>query len=195
MTNQEFIESIRLEGEEWRDVRNAEGLYVVSSFGRIFSLERKIKKSNGVLQSFAPHILNGEYNRDGYRMVYVNYGEKRRLVAVHRLVAEAFIPNPQNLSHVDHIDRNRRNNNASNLRWVTCSENLRNREPHPVARILNGKIDRVYPFLFSVEADGFSAQLVSHCCLGRRKTHKGYQWKYLSATPCQYVKELFYSRD
>ena len=179
MTNEDFIKSISLEGEIWKDVLKAEGLYAVSSYGRVCSLSRTIQKTNGAKQTFSPQILNGGYNRDGYRMVHINYGEKRKFVSVHRLVAQAFIPNPRNLPFVDHIDRNRKNNIANNLRWVTQLENIHNREPHPVARMLNGKIDKVYQFLYSVSEDGFNVQLVSHCCLGRRKTHKGYMWKYL----------------
>ena len=190
MTNEEFLASITLEGEEWRPVKNAEEWYAVSSFGRICSLERTIIKKDGKPHNFHPKILSGYYHKDGYRMVYINYGSgKRKNMNVHRLVATAFIPNPNNLPQVDHIDRNPKNNHVSNLRWVTQLENLHNRKlrgipksnsrDYVVARIKDSLIDKIYPFLFCVEEDGFSRQSVSHCCLGRRKSHKGYQWKYI----------------
>lgn len=63
-----------------------------------------------------------------YFIVCLNWREKgirNKLVSVHRLVAEAFLPNPQNLPHVNHIDRNRRNNGATNLEWVTHKDNMK----------------------------------------------------------------------
>lgn len=179
MINEKFINSIRIDGEKWK-YADEKHWYAVSSLGRTCSLERTILQKDGKKRTYPPRLLNGEYNRDGYRMIIINNGcGKRKLVNVHRIVADAFVPNPNNFPCVDHIDRNRKNNHADNLRWVTQIENLHNREPRPVARICNGIIDKVYPYLYSVSEDGFWPQSVSNCCHGRWKTHKGYKWEYL----------------
>ena len=118
MTNEEFIKSISLEGEIWKDVIGYEGLYMVSSFGRVISLERKV--SNG--KSFRivpfsikkPNIINDSqnYKRFEYHL-YKNHRERKAITA-HRLVATAFIPNPNNYPSIDHIDANPLNNNINN---------------------------------------------------------------------------------
>lgn len=99
--------------KEWRDIKGYEGLYKVSSNGEIYSLisgkERvlKISKSNG-------YVLIDLY-KDGIGKWF----------RVHRLVAEAFIENPDNLPIVIHLDNNKQNNHYSNLKWGTISENTK----------------------------------------------------------------------
>ncbi len=72
-------------------------------------------------------ILKGGYNKDGYRHVILTEDAKKKTLLVHRLVAQAFIPNPEKKACVDHIDRNRTNNNVNNLRWATNQENSFNK--------------------------------------------------------------------
>lgn len=87
-----------------------------------------------------------------YLYVDLYFGGNHKVIAVHRLVAKAFIENPQNKDCIDHIDTNKENNNVSNLRWVTHRENTNNP-----------------PTLEAV---------VSRCCLGKRKTYRGYNWRF-----------------
>ena len=100
--------------EEWKDVVGYEGLYKVSNYGRVKSLGRYKK------------IISGKLNIWGYSQVgLTKYGTKK-MFSIHRLVAQAFIPNPENKPCVDHIDTDRRNNSVNNLQWCTYSENACN---------------------------------------------------------------------
>lgn len=105
--------------EIWKDVQGYEGQYQVSNLGRVKSLKRKL--DNG--RSVSEKILNSSSKKktqDGYLMVAL----AGRTFRVNRLVATAFIPNPDNKSVVNHIDGNKENNKADNLEWTTVSENM-----------------------------------------------------------------------
>lgn len=103
--------------EEWRDVAGFEGLYQVSNFGRVRGVKRVVA-GNRVLQ---PKILTSKGVR--YQSVDLWKDNKGHNKLVHRLVAEAFIPNPHNLPQVNHIDADLTNNCVDNLQWATASEN------------------------------------------------------------------------
>lgn len=113
--------------EEWRDIAGYEGLYQVSNLGRVRSLERK----NCVGKRIRERVLGTYYDTKGYAFVHlfktIQEGKsKKRTVRVHRLVADAFIPNLESKPEIDHIDGNTKNNRSDNLRWCTRSENIRN---------------------------------------------------------------------
>jgi len=78
-----------------------------------------------VLSKFTGKKMRPADNGRGYLILTLSIGKGRKVKAVHRIVAEAFIPNPNNLSDVDHIDGDRRNNHKSNLRWLTHGDNIR----------------------------------------------------------------------
>jgi hypothetical protein len=99
--------------EIWKDIEGYEGLYQVSNLGRIKSLNFKRSGKEGILKS------NPE---GGYCAVTLSH-KRRGVFYIHRLVATAFIPNPENKPEVNHINHNKRDNRASNLEWVTQSEN------------------------------------------------------------------------
>ena len=98
--------------EIWKDVEGYEGLYKVSSYGNVLSL--KYCGSN------RKHLLAQNPDHKGYLMVYLSKRGKRKTFKVHRLVASAFIPNPNNLPQVNHKDGVRNNNSVDNLEW--CDE-------------------------------------------------------------------------
>lgn len=114
--------------EEWVDINGYEGLYQVSNFGRVRSLDRcvktKIKHNNYAKRK--GKILKTIPHHNGYLFVSLSNGNKSKLYAVHRLVAEAFIPNNDNKPQIDHINTITNDNNVNNLRWVTASENSQN---------------------------------------------------------------------
>jgi len=101
--------------EEWRPVVGYEGGYEVSDWGRVRSLKYKRKR---ILYQYPSTAI--------YYLVALSKNGKVRRYGVHRLVAEAWIPNPQNKPQVDHINGCKTDNYVWNLRWTTQSENLRN---------------------------------------------------------------------
>ena len=111
--------------EVWKDVKGFEGLYQVSDQGNVRSIFTEIKDKNGVAKKHKPQILKQSMTTTGYKKVEIrNLESKRKSMKVHRLVATAFIPNPENKPFINHIDSNPINNKLSNLEWCTGSENL-----------------------------------------------------------------------
>ena len=113
--------------EIWKDIKDFEGIYQVSTFGRIKRLSRKtinegLLGKNKELQ-LKEIILKPSTITKGYRGITLTKDKKRYPKKVHRLVAEAFIPNPNNKPQINHIDCNKSNNNVNNLEWCTNSEN------------------------------------------------------------------------
>lgn len=197
MTNQEFIESISLPNEEWRDVVGYEGYYMVSSFGRMCSMQRTITQKNGISRIVNHSLLQLRVNKNGYATVYLRKPNHTKNCTVHRLVAKAFIPNPDNKPCVDHINRERTCNNVSNLKWCTYSENMRNplslpfyrkinlgrKRPYaykPIVAIKDNQVVYQFEKLTDCIQYGFNYTSVSAICCGRRKFHKGFTFMYLS---------------
>lgn len=110
------------ENELWKPIDGFEGMYEVSSHGRVRSLNRSVKTVRG-LWTYKGKILSQYVGNNGYSCTRIR--EKGFLALVHRLVADAFIPNPDNLNTVDHIDGDKQNNRASNLRWMSLSNNVK----------------------------------------------------------------------
>ena len=104
--------------EIWKDIEGYEGFYQVSNLGRVKSLHRLIKFSNGGTREYPEKILK-QYKANGYWVVGLNNHGKKTQVSVHRLVAEAFIPNPNNLPQVAHKDE--KNFKTSN----ECNNNVK----------------------------------------------------------------------
>lgn len=84
--------------------------------------------STGEVRNFDGIHLKQHNDKDGYKRLALSKDGKQKMFIVHRLVGQAFIPNPENKPLIDHIDRNKSNNNVSNLRWATPSENNLNRD-------------------------------------------------------------------
>ena len=110
--------------EIWKDIPSYEGYYQVSNLGNFRGLPRITKyKSNGIRNYPGKNLLT-ETTKDNYqRIVLMKEGVKIRYQA-HRLVALAFIPNPENKPFINHIDGNKSNNIVTNLEWCTASENM-----------------------------------------------------------------------
>lgn len=112
--------------EIWKDILGYEGIYQVSNLGNVKSLDRDYIAGNGSIRHISEHFLKQSETQKGYLNVYLFNNGKRRTIPVHRLVAEAFIPNPDNKPQVDHINGDKKLNVVSNLRWATNEENCRN---------------------------------------------------------------------
>lgn len=124
MENQDFIQKISLPGEEWKDVVGFEGKYIVSSIGRVAAMSFPIN-AGSLHYCRRPHLLTTRRYSSGYVYTALSCGKNRsRGISVHRLVATAFLPNPNNLPHINHKDENKSNNRLENLEWCTVSYNV-----------------------------------------------------------------------
>ena len=113
--------------EIWKDIKGYEGLYQVSNYGRIKTLinfNSKHSYSKKELKERKEKILK-EHECNGYLRVTLSKKQKSKHYRVHRLVAQAFIPNPENKPQINHKDNNRKNNNVNNLEWCTALYNNR----------------------------------------------------------------------
>lgn len=110
---------------KWRDVKGWEGLYQVSDLGEIRSVARIVKRSNGTVQHFKGRLMAVGPNTEGYLVLRLSNSSmgRRQMARAHRLVADAFLANPDNLNEINHIDGNKTNNCASNLEWCTTKQN------------------------------------------------------------------------
>lgn len=159
-------------GEVWKDVTGFEGLYQVSDLGRV----RRDEK-----------ILSPAKSEDDYLQVVLCKNGYMATSFVHRLVAVAFLPNPNDLPVVNHKDENPGNNHASNLEWCTRRYNtnygtalLRRTKAQsiPVVQLLNGAVVRTWDSMADAQRAGFHAGCISLCCRGQRPTHRGYEWQF-----------------
>lgn len=117
-----------MELEIWKDIENFEGLYQISNLGKVKSVDRKVHvidtKSNRDYDRHFPECIRAtNLDTKGYVMVTLKKDGKTHRHRVHRLVAQAFIPNPEKLPQVNHIDENKENNHVSNLEWCTNEYN------------------------------------------------------------------------
>lgn len=108
--------------EKWKDIDDYIGLYQISSFGRVKSVKRKDKNNHSVKEK----IRKQSVDKDGYNWVKLYKNGVGKIFYIHRLVAQTFIPNPENKPCIDHINTNRTDNRVENLRWVTHKENSNN---------------------------------------------------------------------
>ena len=110
--------------EEWRPIVGYEGLYEVSNTGQVRGLDRYVKYSDGRIYLHKGKVLSPIKDRDGYLQVNLCYSGRINSIKIHRLVAQAFIPNPDNLPQVNHKDEVKTNNNVDNLEWCDSKYNL-----------------------------------------------------------------------
>lgn len=172
--------------EVWRPVKNFEGLYEVSNLGRIKSLGRTIQKFNGysyVTVTYPPKFLK-RTREEGYAQVTLSRDGKTRKHMLHRVVAEAFIPNPDNKPEVNHDDGNKQNCCVSNLYWCTHKENMQHaystglRKTKKVKQYTkHGVYIKTWDSIKEAQ-EKLSVWNISECCRGTRKTTGGFIWRY-----------------
>lgn len=158
--------------EIWKDIDGYDGLYQVSNLGRVRRGSRLLRQSNA---------------GKGYLSVTLSLDGHVKRVYVHRLVAMAFIPNPSVSPCVNHKDETRTNNTVDNLEWCTYAYNntygtCKTREAvtksKPVEQLKGGVVVRRWSSGTEAGRWGYSQTSVSECCSGKRKTHKGYEWRF-----------------
>ena len=177
------------ENEIWKDIVGYEGWYKVSNKGNVYSVERKDslgRKTGGFMISSRRHTqgyLQADLRKDGIR--------KSKLI--HRLVAQAFIPNPNGLPQINHKDEVKDNNNVENLEWCTSEYHLNfgtlkkriGRKLSKRVKAVNVKTGKVITFNSTREAErkGYDSGAVSLACRGVYNTgggnlYKGHRWFY-----------------
>lgn len=166
--------------EIWKDISGYEGKYQISNLGRVKRLgNNKTKKEK---------IKIPAKNKDGYLRVNLYKEGKYKTFTVHRLVAEAFIQNPNNYPCVNHKDENPSNNNVDNLEWCdykynsnygTCQQRRVEKQSKSVLQFTKDN-EFIMEWLSTMECarNGFNQGSVAACCRGERKTHKGFIWRY-----------------
>lgn len=109
--------------EIWRPVVGYEGLYEVSSYGRVRSVDRYVKACYEKYRLHKGKILSPGKDKDGYLFVVLSCNGKHKTITIHRLVSQAFIPNPDDLPIINHKDEVKTNNSVDNLEWCTAKYN------------------------------------------------------------------------
>lgn len=107
----------------WKDIEGYEGLYKVSKYGLVKSVATTVRSFNGGFNRKNPRILQIQLSKDGYLIVCLTKNGKSKNLRLHRLVAIAFIPNPNNYPQVDHINAIKEDACYTNLRWCTAKMN------------------------------------------------------------------------
>ena len=176
--------------EEWRPIKGYEGLYEVSSVGRVKRLGRKTVTSSGKVRYLKETIRKPQKDIKGYLNLRLSNNGTYKFCRIHRLVAEAFIPNPNNKPQVNHINEDRADNRVDNLEWVTCTENNNHGSRNEkIAKIQRKPVEGMslkdnsilkYKQLKDTKLDGFNHLMVSRCCRGIQYKHRGYIWRFIT---------------
>jgi hypothetical protein len=188
--------------EIWRNIEGYEQYYQISSYGRVKSKDRKVTNGLGNWIKKSRYIKPIP-NNQGYLRIQVTKDGIRERIFVHRLVAKAFIPNPEGKPHVNHMDSNPLNNNVENLEWVTHKENMhhainKGRFKASFAKttqkfkktieekqipVIGTSIETGKTIKFkSINEAGrhFNGRAgdICKCCKGERNKAQGYKWEY-----------------
>lgn len=195
--------------EEFRWIDGYEGLYKVSNLGRILMVERV----DSIGRTLPEIIKSTRKGVGGYTVVTLNKDGHKITKLVHRLVAKAFIPNPENKPQVDHVDGSRNNNVVTNLRWVTNAENCANpitfertikgTLANPVSGIkspysrkvsqytLDGMFLRTFDSIgLAAKYIGVCATCIGNCASGKQNSAGGYKWEYETEAKLQVNKGI-----
>lgn len=169
--------------EIWKNIKGFDDKYQVSNLGRVKSVSRTRKGKNNSIVFVPEKILKGKYDKDGYIEYALCTGKHKQLkfYRAHRLVAEAFIPNPNNLPHVNHINEVKDDNRVENLEWCTSQYNTFYSSAKPVGMFKDGVLIATFMSITEATYCGFDRASVGKCCQGikHHKTHKGYEWRYI----------------
>lgn len=167
--------------EIWKEIVGNENDYLVSNTGKVKNIH------NG-------NVLKNNPCKNGYLKVDLRY-EKKRTVLVHRLVAEAFLSNPNKYPQVNHKDENKHNNCVDNLEWcdakynVNYGENSKIRNSRVMQCDMDGNVIKIFESIKEASRElNIIEQSISMCCRGVRKTASGYRWCYAN------IDNLFLSK-
>lgn len=177
------------------DLVGYEGFYMINTCGEVYRLPYTKRRKDGSFFTMSFKKLKLSIKQDGYLVLIIS-SPKRKSYLIHRAVAEAFIPNPENKPQVDHIDCNKLNNSVDNLRWCTHLENMNNpitKERVRATQLATAKsrqkavlkfdkkgqlIERFESISEAAAKYGGVTSNISFACLGKRKSVYGFIWKH-----------------
>lgn len=185
--------------EVWKDIQGFEGIYQVSNKGRVRSLDRYVECADS-FRHYKGKIMKQDKKKNGYMQICLRRQKIQKQALVHRLVANAFIPNTDNLPDVNHKDENKENNSVENLEWCTQAynnsygEGYKQRSKNAIKYAIqkqsmpvlqystDGKfIAEYYSATEAARQNNCRQGGISECCNGKQKTAYGYVWKYKEA--------------
>ena len=186
--------------EVWKDVVGYEGFYQVSNMGNVRSVTRTVKCADGSVRTWTGRPIKPDTKKNGYMQVMLRKPGIAKQRLVHRVVAEAFVPNHDGLPCVNHKDEKKKNNQADNLEWCDVLYNNLYGDGH-ISRANNGRESSIrscakpvcqYTLDGEFVGEYFSAMEagrvnsinqggISECCNGKQKTAYGYVWRYKEA--------------
>ncbi len=182
------MELYRDTSEMWRDISGYEGQYQASTYGRIRSLPRQITQKGHkcyFTRTMKGKILQPRKQNANYYIVWLSNRKVQQALLVHRLVAETFIPNPENKPQVNHINGIKTDNRIDNLEWCSCSENIKHSHKIGGRKEVSKPIiciepNRKFPSIISASREmNINSCSISHALNGRAKTAGGYTWKFI----------------
>ena len=170
--------------EIWKDIDGYKNLYQVSNYGNIKSLDKYVNGRNSKRLIKGKKIRLFE-DKDGYKIVNLYKNSKMKQFRIHRLVAQAFIPNPGNLPQVNHKNEIKTDNKVENLEWITLIDNCNygTRNQRISKRVnqydLQGNFIKTWNSIIQVEKELniFHSRIIE-VCQGKRKQIGGYKWRY-----------------
>ena len=183
--------------ENWKDIKGYEGFYQISDYGNVRSLERDVYCQDGTFHHHVEEkILVSCVNGRGYANVNLYKNGKRKNILIHRLVALAFIPNPENKPMINHKDENPLNNCVDNLEWCTASYNniygtrierqrqtlkdsCKSGKIKQVKKVFCEELNKTFVHAKSAQEElGINGNSIRQVCRGKRKTAGGFHWRY-----------------
>lgn len=167
--------------EIWKDIKGYKGLYEVSNLGRVRSVDRITRHG----RKRKSQIRKPELSNVGYQRIWLCKDGKETRFAVHRLVAQTFIPNTENKPVVNHINEIKTDNRVENLEWVTHSENLNHgtamqRSADKRSKAVTNGVQIFKSIMEAERVTGVHNSNIAKCLKGKRKTSGGYKWQYIN---------------
>lgn len=179
------------EKEVWHNIKGYENLYMVSNTGKIKRLSRVVENKGSYSGKYIlkEKEMKLHFNKDGYAIVNLSKNNTKKAIKVHRLVAEAFIPNPNEYFEINHINEIKDDNRVENLEWCDRKYNvnygLRNKktsisESKEIIQLdlSNNILNKFYGIREASRNTKIQHSHIAECCMGKRKTAGGFKWKY-----------------
>ena len=166
---------------EWKEIAGYEGLYLVSNAGEVIALPKIVKCGRKTIHRKGKPIKIQLRGRKGheYQSVRLTDGVKQKTYSIHRLVAEAFLPNPDRLPEVNHKDENRLNNRVENLEWCTRQYNMEYSKNKPIVQIDDDGYCSIYgSATIASKMTGIGRTSINNALCKRSLSAGGYQWRY-----------------